>query len=307
MADDPCEVLLSSTGLIARRAVGEPGQDEPAVAATGPRGMHDVVVGRAAATVRGYVGVVTSAGRVVRAHVLDLPSLPGTAGPVSLAGGVPLGAFVTLERDESVVGLASLLPDAPTLALATAAGVIKRVAPEAAPTRDSWEVIRLADGDRVVGAQPVADDDELVLLADDAQLLRFPASAVRPQGRAAGGMAGIKLGDGARVLAFGVWAPGASGVVVTFASDSAALLDAGGSLKVTRGAVFPAKGRATGGVRAHRFLKGEDILSRAWISTWPAVAASGSGEPVDLPDPDQRRDGSGAPCPSAPSAVAARV
>ena len=106
VADDPCEVLLSSTGLMARRvpvapgvgapdgqgaALGEPG------APGGPRGTHDVVVAHAAATVRGYVGVVTSAGRVMRAHVLDLPAMPGTASAVSLAGGVPLGAFVTLE------------------------------------------------------------------------------------------------------------------------------------------------------------------------------------------------------------------
>jgi DNA gyrase subunit A len=309
VSDDPCEVLLSSTGLMARRLVA--GADEaPAGAPSSggvPRGMHDVVVARAAATVRGHVGVVTSAGRVVKVHVLDLPGLPDTAGPASVAGGVPLGAFLTLERGESVVGLASLLPEAPTLALATAGGVIKRVATEPAPARDAWEVIRLADGDTVVGAAAVEDDDELVLLSTDAQLLRFPASSVRPQGRAAGGMTGIRLSTGARVLAFGAWAPGAPGVVVTVAADSAALLDAGGSMKVTTGEVFPAKGRATGGVRAHRFLKGEDVLSRAWVTTWPAVAATASGEPIGLPEPDQRRDGSGAPCASAPAAVATVV
>ena len=310
LSDDPCEVLLSSTGLIARRALPAPEGAEPApgvAPATGPRGTHDVVVARASATVRGHVGVVTSAGRIVRAHVQDLPSLPDTAGPVSLAGGAPLGAFLTLERGESVIGLASLIAGAPTLALATASGVIKRVADEPAPNRDAWEVIRLADRDVVIGALPVSDEDEIVLLADDSQLLRFPASAVRPQGRAAGGMAGIKLAGGAQVIALGVWSPGDSGVVVTLASDSAALLDAGGSLKVTHGEVFPGKGRATGGVRAHRFLKGEDVLTRGWITTWPAAAATGSGEPIDLPEPDNRRDGSGSPCATAPAAVSARV
>ena len=307
LADDPCEVLLSSTGLIARRGLPDPDAPQPVAGASGPRGMHDVVVARAAATVRGHVGVVTSAGRVVRAHVLDLPSLPGTAGPVSLAGGAPLGALLTLERGESVVGLTSLLPGAPTLALATGTGVIKRVSDEPAPNRDSWEVIRLADRDSVVGALPVTDDDELVLLANDGQLLRFSAASVRPQGRAAGGMTGMKLGSGARVMALGTWNHATPGVVVTLASDSAALVDAGGSLKVTLAEVFPSKGRATGGVRAHRFLKGEDVLSRGWITSWPAAAASASGEPIDLPEPDSRRDGSGAPCVSAPATVAARV
>ena len=168
-------------------------------------------------------------------------------------------------------------------------------------------MIRLADKDEVVGALPVADEDELILLSDDAQLLRFPASSVRPQGRAAGGMAGIKLAAGARVITLGVWSPGSTGVVVTLASDSAALLDAGGSLKVTHGSEFPGKGRATGGVRAHRFLKGEDVLRRGWITTWPAAAASSSGEPIELPEPDHRRDGSGAPIATAPAAVSGRV
>ncbi len=301
-------MLLSSTGLIARRAVPGRGGSEASDAPTGPRGTHDVVVARALATVRGQVGVVTSAGRVIRAHAQDLPGLPDSAGPVRLAGGAPLGAFLTpLEPGESVVGLASLLPGSPTLALATAAGVVKRVSDEPPANRDAWEVIRLADGDTVVGVAPVTDEDELVLLSDDAQLLRFPAASVRPQGRAAGGMAGIRLSPGARVVAFGVWTPGSAGVVITVASDSAALLDAGGSLKVTRGQHYPAKGRATGGVRAHRFLKGEDVLSRGWITTWPVVAASSSGAPVDLPEPDDRRDGSGAPCAEPPAAVAARV
>jgi DNA gyrase subunit A len=218
-----------------------------------------------------------------------------------------MGAFVSLERGESVVGLTSLLPGSPTLALATASGVIKRVTDEPAPNRDSWEVIRLADRDEVVGALTVNDDDEIVLLSDDAQLLRFAASAVRPQGRSAGGMAGIRLAPGARVIALGAWSPGAPGVVVTLASDSSALLDAGGSLKVTHGSEFPAKGRATGGVRAHRFLKGEDVLRRGWITTWPAVAASSSGEPIELPEPDRRRDGSGAAAAQAPAAVSAQV
>ncbi|MGB8021612.1 MAG: DNA topoisomerase IV subunit A [Candidatus Nanopelagicales bacterium] len=311
LADEPCEVLLSSTGLMARRALrGDADQDSEATGGSPRpllRGKHDVVVARAGATVRGYVGVVTSAGRALRVHVLELPGLPGTAGPVSLAGGTPLGAFATLDPREHAVGLASLLPDAPPLALATAAGTIKRLAVEPAPNRDAWEVIRLADGDAVIGALASGEEDELVLLSTDAQLLRFPASSVRPQGRAAGGMAGIKLAPGARVIALGAWPPGSAGVVVTLASDSAALQDTGGSLKVTSADVFPGKGRATSGVRAHRFLKGEDALRQGWITTWPAVAATSDGKPVDLPEPDRRRDGSGTPHLGSLDAVAART
>ena len=68
-----------------------------------------------------------------------------------------------------------------------------------------------------------------------------------------------------------------------------------GSLKVTDAAEYPAKGRATGGVRCHRFLRGEDTLISAWIAASPALACSEAGAPIDLPSPIARRDGSGSP------------
>ena len=66
-----------------------------------------------------------------------------------------------------------------------------------------------------------------------------------------------------------------------------------GSVKVTPFAEYPGKGRATSGVRCHRFLKGEDALLFGWAGAGPAMAAAGSGAPVDLPDATGRRDGSG--------------
>jgi DNA gyrase subunit A len=67
----------------------------------------------------------------------------------------------------------------------------------------------------------------------------------------------------------------------------------GETVKVTPFAEYPAKGRATAGVRAHRFLRGEQRLSVAWIGPRPAGAAK-NGDPVELPEPNPRRDGSGA-------------
>ena len=72
--------------------------------------------------------------------------------------------------------------------------------------------------------------------------------------------------------------------MVTVAGTSSALpgTDAG-SVKVTPFAEYPGKGRATGGVRCHRFLKGEDTLLLGWVGPGPAVAAAASGTPVELP------------------------
>jgi DNA gyrase subunit A len=65
------------------------------------------------------------------------------------------------------------------------------------------------------------------------------------------------------------------------------------TVKVSRYADYPPKGRATGGVRCHRFLKGEDVLVLAWAGPGPARGATDAGSPVDLPSGDGRRDGSG--------------
>jgi DNA gyrase subunit A len=289
VADEPCVVLLSSTGLLARtRSASGP---------DGERAQHDVVVSAVHAMVRGQVGLLTSGGRVHRLDVLELPALPATNGSPSLGGGVPLAALLELSPGEVPVALCSLSGQGPGLVLGTAGGVVKRVAADVPQTSSSWPVVRLEDGDIVVGARELSTGDEdLVFITSDAQLLHFPADSVRPQGRAAGGVAGVRLGDGVRVVSFTALEPDREPVVVTVASSSGALPGvAGGTVKVTPYAAYPAKGRGTGGVRCHRFLKGEDALVLAWAGPGPALAATPRGAPAPLPPIDARRDGSGLP------------
>ncbi|HYJ69256.1 MAG TPA: DNA topoisomerase (ATP-hydrolyzing) [Nocardioidaceae bacterium] len=289
VADDPCYVLLSSSGLLARTANDEPLGDG------GKRAKHDAVVSLATATARGQVGVVTSTGRLHRLDVLDLPVLPGTANAPHLRGGAPMSEFLALDSGERALCLAALDPDGPGLALGTASGVVKRVTPDYPSNKDVWDVIRLDDGDRVVGAVALSTgDEELCFITSQAQLLHFGASLVRPQGRSGGGIAGIKASAGAKVVFFGVVTDPEHAVVVTVAGSGTALPGTqAGSVKVTPFSEYPVKGRATGGVRCHRFLKGEDALLLGWAGVGPAMATAGSGAPVDLPDATGRRDGSG--------------
>ena len=146
-------------------------------------------------TARGSVGLVTSRGRLIRIGVLEIPALPPSAHSPALAGGAPLTEFVSLDAGRD--GGRRWPPrtgQAGGLALGTAGGVVKRVAPDYPANATEFEVISLKDGDRVVGAAQLASEDaDLVFITSDAQLLRFRAGAVRPQGRAAGGMAGIRL------------------------------------------------------------------------------------------------------------------
>ncbi len=293
--DEPCVVLMSSTGLLARTADTSPAGDS----AHDQRATHDVIVSAIPASSRGEFGIVTSAGRIHRLRAIDLPGMPAVSGVPALSAGAPLGAFLDLPPGEAPVCLTTL-DDSGSLALATASGTVKRVVADVLQNKDAWEVIRLDDGDRVVGAVrlPEADAEgaELVFVTSDAQLLRIPASTVRPQGRAAGGMAGIKLAHGAEVVSFTAVVPDDTCVVVTVAGSGSALPGTeAGTVKVTPLAEYPGKGRGTGGVRCHKFRSTEDRILTAWVGPGPARAATASGVPIPLPDPDPRRDATGVP------------
>lgn len=292
IADAPCRVFLSATGRMVR---AELATDDVGGGVVPParRSKHDAIRAAVDSTTRGSLGAVTSAGRLVRFSPVDLPSVPGNS--VQVAAGTKADAYVGLSGAEHVVTIVPL--DAPEpLALGTLQGTVKRVSTaELAPGKGEVEIIALKPGDRVVGAALAGDDAELVFVSSDAQLLRFGADQVRPQGKAAGGMAGIRLTPGEQVVSFDVVTDPTDAVVVTVAGATGALAGTdAGTGKVSAFAEFPAKGRATGGVRAQRFLRGEDTLTLAWAGVEPrAVGADGAVR--TLPDPGAKRDASGSP------------
>lgn len=333
--DEPCVVMMSATGLIARTTPSA--MDVFNARSTSDERLRDDQITTIFETsTRATYGLVTSAGRLVLAHVVDLPALPAAA-ILSLKGGVQADELIgmtestdpirgervitaiameqptsgkTSAKDESEDGGAAEAKPLPSLAIGTRNGVIKRWNREAPTTMDSWPVIDLKDGDEVVFAAVAEDDDRLVFISSDSSLLTFEAKNVRPQGRTAGGMAGIKLAEGARVAAFNVvpagkvaWTyeegengltSGSGAVVLTVAGDSDALPGTeNGAAKVTPLEMYPTKGRATGGVRSQRFLKGQNTLILAWAGLYPLHASTSAGSPVELPKPDMRRDGSG--------------
>ena len=299
--DGPCVVMLSSAGLLGRVDLPD-GAASPSP--LGPRANHDVLVSQVATTTHGTFGIVTNRGRLLKYGALGLPTVPLTATTPHLQGGSPVTELVALDKGERVIAIVQL-DEKSILALGTRGGVIKRLNPEVL-NKDAWDIIRLDDGDELVGACAPSDADELVFITSDAQLLHFPAGVVRPQGRTGGGMVGIKLALGASVTWFGATAPD-DAVVVTISGTTRALPGTqAGNIKVTPFSEYPGKGRATGGVRCHRFLKGEDTLLTAWAGQSPAAAASPSGTPVDLPPATGRRDGSGTPAMQPIAAVATR-
>ena len=326
--DEPCAVMLSATGLIARTSEDAVERWENRSASDG-RAKDDQIVSMFRTSTRSSYGLVTSAGRLVLAHVVELPKVSAD-GPLSVTGGVKAEELLGItentdpirgERVIAAIDMPSTDDDGQLvpLALGTRNGVVKRWNRESPTTMDSWSVIDLKDDDEVLAAAEARDEDRLVFVSTDSSLLTFEAKNVRPQGRTAGGMAGIRLAEGCSVAAFAVVPDGkvtwnyeegenglfsASGaVVLTVAGDSEALPGTeNGAAKVTPLEMYPTKGRGTGGVRSQRFLKGQDTLILAFVGAYPLHASTQSGAPVELPKPDMRRDGSGTDL-SAPIAV----
>ncbi|TFC52607.1 DNA topoisomerase IV subunit A [Cryobacterium sp. TMT1-21] len=309
VTDSPTRVYLSATGRIAR--VDRPLDDAALPDRITPaqrRSKHDAVLSTLDTTSRTEIGAVTSRGRLIRFSPVDLPVMPASS--IQLAAGVKVSDYLALpNRGESVLALVSLDSDR-SIALGTRLGTVKRVTVNDWANKPDFEIIALKPTDVVVGAVQGSEDDELVFIASDSQLLRFPASTVRPQGRTAGGMAGIKLAADVHVVFFTSLSPQtiATAVVATVATGSHTLPGTDpGSAKVSDFSEYPAKGRATSGVRSQRFLKGEDTISVAWVGPLPARAVGPDGSPRVLPDSGSRRDASGAMLDSVIGAIGARI
>jgi DNA gyrase subunit A len=284
--DVPCRVYLSTTGRAVRVDLAG---DEP-IGTGRRRSRHDAIRSQITTTSRTEIGALTNRGRLIRFSPVDLPVVP--PGGVQLGAGTPIGAYLGVgDAKEHVLGLVTL--DGAPLALGTAGGVVKRVTSGGWPNKPVFDVIALKDGDEVVGVGQGDDAQDLVFVTSEGQLLRFGAAAVRPQGVAAGGVAGISLNGSSRALAFAAVDPAEAVVATISVADSTLELADPGRGKLTSLTDFPAKGRATAGVRAQTLLRGESGLRLAWIGSAPALAAARDGSARPFPDALARRDASG--------------
>jgi DNA gyrase subunit A len=245
VADDPTEIVLSDTGLVART---------PKDGWKGRLANDDLLVARVEARTTSNVTIVTAGGTIARFVAFDAPEsekdrgtrLNGLAG---VAG--------------NVAGVVGPVEDPATVVVVTAQGVIKRLtAAEFNGTKPGAPIIRLNGGDEVVGVSVVAEDSDVIMVTSDAQLLRTAVKPVRPQGRAAGGVAGMRVKAGCRIV--GAWRADADDVVVVATSA--------GKAKLTPAKEYPAKGRGTGGVRCATMPNGIEVVA-AFVGPDAALVA----------------------------------
>lgn len=248
--DDPCRLELLTNGNLRRKA----GKTKPA----GALSVLDT-------TVRAQCWGITKEGKAVVVKAVEVPEV---------ATGAKTLEVTNIDMRDEIVSLVSGGND---VVVATEKGVLKKL--EGSVLREG-SIIALKEGDRVVGAVDCKEED-IVLVTTAGQLLRTTTTTIRAQGRTAGGVAGIKLGDDAKVITV---AP-AVGRVWTI-SDT-------GAVKATLVDEYPVKGRGGIGVRCMRFRKGETCLTGALVTDGEVVGQGARGGFTVVQVEDGRRDGTG--------------
>ena len=270
LVDEPCVVTLSTSQIVGRQPVAGP---KPATF-----GRHDVVIARAETTTLGSIVAITTAGRALGARTPEMGEVTGRT------RGTPAAEVFSTTKGESIltlVGPQAAAADA-TYVLVTAAGIAKRITTaEILGTPAGRTVINLKPGDTLVAAFAVADGDDFVMVASNAQALRCAADSISAQGRGAGGVAGMKLSDGTVVIAAGnVGAPGSAADAIVLTHSDA------GTAKVTDAAEVPTKGRGTAGVRLTKF-RDERRLDFAYVGAEAGLTlVVGTEEAPAKPDPN---------------------
>jgi len=267
--DEPCGVFLTYKGGVVR---------SPKLS------VSKAVMSQITSTTRSKFIAVTNKGRAFRLDTLHVGTKEAPVSsilPEKLPSGERVIALTPVDLSEGKSG---------GVAIGTKNGVVKIASPQWPVRSDDFSIISLEKDDEIVSAAWVDDVDayELAFITTDTSLLTFPASKVRPQGLSGGGMAGIKLAEGNKVLSFGV--------IPTAIKDKAMVVTVsdGQRGKTTPFALYPQKGRGTGGVRTQAFLKGETILIYAFVGTEPVLLDKDKKE-LALPETINKRDASGKP------------
>ena len=222
--------------------------------------------------------------------------------------------------------------------MATSAGTVKKtsLAMFSRPRTSGIIAIALDPGDQLVGVAITDGSNDILLFTSGGKAIRFPEEEVRPMGREAAGVRGVRLGDGQRVTSlivaaegliltasqygYGKLTPleefprhgrGGQGVIALQVTerngrmvgaiqvepdDEVMLMSQSGTLVRTSVGEISVVGRNTQGVRLMR-LEGGDELSG--LERIPGLSAEGDA-PGDLPGEDPAAADAGAPATPAP-------
>jgi DNA gyrase subunit A len=201
-------------------------------------------------------------GKVYSEKAYQIPDADRTA------RGIPMVNVLSLEAGETITAAVAVpaFDDEHYCIMATRSGRIKRIAlSDFASVRPSGLIaIKLDEGDELDWARLTNGSDDLILVTEQGQALRFSERQLRPSGRNAAGVTAIKLAKGDHVTSMEVVEPDGDLLVISSC----------GYGKRTPLTEYPTRGRATGGIKT--------IDQKALGKIGPLTAARVVQEPDDL-------------------------
>jgi DNA gyrase subunit A len=201
-------------------------------------------------------------GKVYSEKAYQIPDADRTA------RGIPMVNVLSLEAGETITAAVAVpaFDDEHYCIMATRSGRIKRIAlSDFASVRPSGLIaIKLDEGDELDWARLTNGSDDLILVTEQGQALRFSERQLRPSGRNAAGVTAIKLAKGDHVASMEVVEPDGDLLVISSC----------GYGKRTPLTEYPTRRRATGGIKT--------IDQKALGKIGPLTAARVVQEPDDL-------------------------
>lgn len=158
------------------------------------------------------------------------------------ARGKPIVNLLPLEENERITAILPVreYEEGKYVFMATANGTVKKTAltEYSRPRSNGIIAVNLNEGDQLIGVDITDGSSQIMLFSDDGKVVRFHEEQVRPMGRGATGVRGIKLRENGSVVSLIV--PKSDGAILTVTEN--------GYGKRTSLAEYPEKSRATQGV-----------------------------------------------------------
>lgn len=160
----------------------------------------------------------TNTGKIFQLKAYEIPESSRTA------KGAAVVNFIQISPEEKITEMVSFRKgsDAKYLFMATRQGTIKKTKIEDFENvrRSGLIAINLDKGDVLGWVKLTAGSDEIIMTTRDGQAIRFKESDVRPMGRSAAGVRGIKLGEGDEVVGMDKVAKGEKGLELLILSQN---------------------------------------------------------------------------------------
>lgn len=225
-----------------------------------------------------YLLFFTNQGKVFRIKCYEIP--PDSSRMAKGTAVVNLFPLAESERVTAMVAVTDFKPDT-CLVMATGRGEVKKTAMQNFTSVRSSGLIAmdLAEGDELVAVGIATDQDDIVLVTQKGQAIRFAVSELRASSRTSGGVRGIRLMPDDRVIGMDIVYPDSFLLAVTTE----------GFGKLTPIGDYPRQHRAGSGVRTFKLTEktGEVAAARLVSQSHQLMIISADGIIIRTPVKDE--------------------